>query len=1014
MGAHVRQDFPAALALLTLGLFEDHGDAGDLGQAVGLLRCGIGRQLQVRGDADVGEVHRLQRRQHIGVLDMDHRRGLQRGTDHLLDPLHLQRGGDDAARLAHTGPLGREGLVLPRRRRFREVLQVDGAVLAREAFQPDFFHGEAQHRRQPGGQPVEQDVQHAARGLGPQGVAVAVERILADVEIKGRQLHRGEVEHRLEDALEVEGAVALLHDLVQLRQAMQDPAFQLGHVGGGHAVFLAEIAQAAQDEAHGIAQTAVAVGGALQDRVPDPLVGHVVGLGDPEAQDVRAVLLDDVLRCDGVAERLGHLVALLVQREPMGHHVAIGRAAQGAAGLQQGGVEPAAVLVGAFHVDVGNAVLGPVGAIPQHKRVGGATVEPHVEDVIDLLPLGRVVFIAQEPFLGAVLVPGIRALGLEGLRDAVVDGRIAQQEVGIGRQGAHLGETGQRHAPGALPRQHPVGTAFHHRMQTVAARLRRELHQVLDGFQRAFPDRLAVLVLAVTNLAVDRGEPLRCVAEDHRRLGTPGMRVAVLDLAARHQPADLDQLVDDGLVGVALTALAVQDVLAAEEGQVGTEAAIVHHVVGDDLIEHAEIPVKLVFLHPVRGGAVDEPGAFLVGDEGRGAEIARRVPFAVRPFGTRQRVRQRHGGQLIGADVADAFPLAILQARLGEGLGGQLVGQDVFLPDLQPAFIRRAGDLVEAVVIVGAEDDGLVRRDGPGRRGPDHHMGAQEFLPRGLGRLDDRLAGLGAFFLVRAFAGPGGEIGDLELHPDGEAFLVVVFDLSLGQGGLFHRRPHHGLRPLVEGAVHQELHEFLGDDALGVEVHGQVGIVPVPGDAEALELLALHVDPAFGELAAFLAEVDHVDLVLVAAFLAVLFLDLPLDRQAVAVPAGHVPRVMTHHLVRPHDHVLDRLVQGVTDMQVAVGIGRAVMQGEGRPPLLLAQAVVDADCLPAVQPAGLALGQARAHGEIGFRKVQRVFVVRRLGAHGRDPFQEVAMSVKGRRGIPYALSRRLEFRAPGM
>ena len=49
------------------------------------------------------------------------------------------------------------------------------------------------------------------------------------------------------------------------------------------------------------------------------------------------------------------------------------------------------------------------------------------------------------------------------------------------------------------------------------------------------------------------------------------MRIAVLDLATRQQPADLGQLVDDRLIGVTLTTLAGQDVLAAKERQIGAE-----------------------------------------------------------------------------------------------------------------------------------------------------------------------------------------------------------------------------------------------------------------------------------------------------------------------------------------------------------------------------------------------------------------------------------------------------------
>src|SRR6056297_63038 len=50
----------------------------------------------------------------------------------------------------------------------------------------------------------------------------------------------------------------------------------------------------------------------------------------------------------------------------------------------------------------------------------------------------------------------------------------------------------------------------------------------------------------------------------------------------------IDKLVDDRLVGVALLALAVKDIGPAKERQIGAEAAIVHHVIGDDLIQHAK------------------------------------------------------------------------------------------------------------------------------------------------------------------------------------------------------------------------------------------------------------------------------------------------------------------------------------------------------------------------------------------------------------------------------------------
>ena len=141
------------------------------------------------------------------------------------------------------------------------------------------------------------------------------------------------------------------------------------------------------------------------------------------------------------------------------------------------------------------------------------------------------------------------------------------------------------------------------------------------------------------------------------------MRIAVLDLATRQQPANLDQLVDDGLVRITLTALAGQDVFATKERQIGAERAIVHHVIGDDLLKHAQIAVQLEFLHPVRRRAVDEAGAFGIGHKLSGAEVADVVPFAIAALGPGQRVGQLQFGKYLLGNIANARPLIVVQAR---------------------------------------------------------------------------------------------------------------------------------------------------------------------------------------------------------------------------------------------------------------------------------------------------------------------------------------------------------------
>jgi hypothetical protein len=117
-----------------------------------------------------------------------------------------------------------------------------------------------------------------------------------------------------------------------------------------------------------------------------------------------------------------------------------------------------------------------------------------------------------------------------------------------------------------------------------------------------------------------------------------------------------------------------------------------------------------------------------------------------------------------------------------------------------------------------------------------------------------------------------------------------------------------------------------------------------------------------GELAAFAPELGRWHGVLVQACLPVALLDLPLDRQAVAVPARHIDRVLAQHLLAAVDHVLEDLVERGPHVEVAVGVGRAVVEDELLAAAgVLAQALVEAQLRPARQDLRLARRQMGAH-----------------------------------------------------
>jgi len=80
--------------------------------------------------------------------------------------------------------------------------------------------------------------------------------------------------------------------------------------------------------------------------------------------------------------------------------------------------------------------------------------------------------------------------------------------------------------------------------------------------------------------------------------------------------------------------------------------------------------------------------------------------------------------------------------------------------------------------------------------------------------------------------------------------------------------------------------------------------------------------------------------------LADLFFHVQFDRQTMTIPAGHVGCIETAQGLALDDDVLEYLVDGMPDMDVAIGVGRTIMQDEARPART---------CLPqpGVQPHGL-------------------------------------------------------------
>ncbi len=328
-------------------------------------------------------------------------------------------------------------------------------------------------------------------------------------------------------------------------------------------------------------------------------------------------------------------------------------------------------------------------------------------------------------------------------------------------------------------------------------------------------------------------------------------------------------------------------------------------------------------------------------------------------------------GDVLGQDeerVAVGERVAGLEAlELGAGERGQDLGRrpaELLGDDREKALghdVDVAFDLGRGVLGLGVEGDGHVGRQGPGGGRPDHDVGAAP----GQGRE------------LRAQVGD-----DLEADVDRRGGLVLVFDLGLGQGGPAVDAPVDRPFALVDLAVVEERAQVLEGLGLVGGLHGQVGRLPGAEHAEALEFLALDADEPLGVLAALLADGRHGHALLL---LAEVLVDVDLDGQAVAVPAGDVGGVMPEHGAGLDDEVLEDLVQGRAQVDVAVGVGRAVVEDERRAAgggPLLEDPLVEAVGVPLLDGLGLLLGQRGLHGEVRARQVQRALDIRLVGHRG--------------------------------
>ena len=163
------------------------------------------------------------------------------------------------------------------------------------------------------------------------------------------------------------------------------------------------------------------------------------------------------------------------------------------------------------------------------------------------------------------------------------------------------------------------------------------------------------------------------------------------------------------------------------------------------------------------------------------------------------------------------------------------------------------------------------------------------------------------------------------------------------------------------------------DIRLGGVVHGEIGTGPVADNSHAHKVLALPVDLPLRVLATPGAKRRRRQF---GPRLAHFLFYIEFNGQAVAVPAGHVGGVEAVQGFGLDDDVLEHLVDRVADVEIAVGVRRAVVKNELRSPRArLADTLEQAHRLPLRQALRLAPGQIGFHRESGAGQIQGMFVI---------------------------------------
>ena len=773
---------------------------------------------------------------------------------------------------------------------------------------PDFVCGKAQNRRQHANQRTQDTIDCSLCRAAAQTIGlIAVQTILDHIEVEVGHINNTEIMNCMEYGVEFVAIISLTNLCSKVVQLHQCPLIQLRHICVCNSVGLRiKVKQVAQNVASRVTDLEVVLRQMLEHVLGNTHILTVVRRSNPQTHYICAILLEDILRSNTIAQRLGHLLALLINNHTVGDNRLVRSLALRSNRSQHRGLEPAAILVIAFQIYVNRGLL--TFAVLDNSTPGGTGIKPYIHGVGFLVELAAAALTLDacrqdlssrhvEPCVGALFTEQIS----NGLNRLLIYQRLAA---------LLAGEDRNRNTPDTLTGNTPVGTLTDHGGHALLT----PAGNPLDVFTS-----LDCVILE----RINRAEPLLGGTEDDRIFAAPTMRIAVHDVLGCEKGAAVIQILENNLVGI------VNEHTLVLAGFGGVTALAVNRNDNRDVVSLAN---DKVISTKARSG---------MNTAGTGIER-----YMVTGDNQRITVEQRVLGldqlQIRAENGCENFPA--VNAGSLHNRSNQFLSQNINLA------VR---NLNEIVLEVRVQRNCKVARNGPGSGGPNYEI----YILLGTKQLGDNT-------LV---------IGYSELYKDRLTRNILVLNLCLSQCGLVVRAPVNRLLTLVDVTLLSHLAENLNLSSLVIVGQGQVRAIPVADNAQTLKLGTLGIDMIVCKLFTLGAELRSGNL---AAIHAVSLDCLTLNRKTMGIPARNVRSLITHHIARTQNKILEDLIQCVTHMQIAVCIRRAVVQNEKRLALvLLHQFMVEVVLLPVFQKTRLALRQTGTHREFGFGQIDRIVVI---------------------------------------